>query len=152
MRTVRDAFSVIEDAGLSSDYIDPKTGEVRRKKGKTRQSEKDSCDINLILARYQKTGMLPEMIKADPRYGDFSAVPDFLEAQEIVAKATEQFEALDAAVRYRFENDPAKMLAFVADPKNGAELVKLGLAVKKEKATEVVAAALGGAAAQTPAG
>jgi len=100
--------------------------------GLTQQSMKDECDINRLMERYRKTGQLPDLVRKNPQYGDFSAVPDFLEAQNVIIRAQEQFDALPAKVRERFGNDPAKMLAFVADPKNGDELVKLGLAEKRK--------------------
>lgn len=94
----------------------------------TKQADLPSTDINLIMARYVKTGLLPELIQREPRYGDFSEVPDYLEAVGIVQLAEEQFMALDAAVRKRFDNDPAQFLEFATDPANGEELVKMGLA------------------------
>lgn len=105
----------------------------------TKQSEKEACDINNIMARFEKTGQLPEYIKENPQYGDFSDVGSFMEAQNIVAHAQAQFAALDAHIRQRFDNDPAKMLEFVEqaqqDQKKAEELVNLGLAVPREQAT-----------------
>lgn len=102
----------------------------------TKQSEKEACDINNIMARYQQTGVLPDMIRQDPQYGDFSDIGSFMEAQNIVAHANAQFAALDAHVRARFNNNPAEMLKFVEqaanDPEKGSELVKLGLAIPRE--------------------
>lgn len=97
----------------------------------TKQSEKDSADINNIMARYQKTGILPDLIKKEPRYGDFSEVTSYMDAIQIVQLAEEQFSALDAHIRKRFDNDPSKFLDFVHDPKNQDELVKMGLATRK---------------------
>lgn len=102
--------------------------------GKTKQADKDACDINKIMARYQKTGVLPDLIKKDPMYGDFSDVGTFQEALEKVQLAELQFAALDAHIRKRFENDPAKFLEFATDSKNSAELIKLGLATRNESA------------------
>lgn len=93
----------------------------------TSQADKDAADINNILRRYEKTGELPVMIERDPSWGDFSDVPSFQEALDIVAKAEDQFAALDAHVRRRFDNDPAKFLEFASDDKNKAEMAKLGL-------------------------
>lgn len=104
------------------------------------QAEKDSCDINNILKRFEKTGMLPEMIEREPRYGDFSEVPDYQQACEIVERAEAQFMALDAGVRSRFANDPSKFLEFMHDEKNVEEIVKMGLATKKETKPEVAPA------------
>lgn len=97
----------------------------------TKQSEAEACDINNIMKRYQATGLLPDLIERQPMYGDFSTVQTFHEAQGIVAQAREQFEALPAEMRDRFQNDPAKFLEFVENPKNEDELVKMGLATAK---------------------
>lgn len=93
---------------------------------------KDECDINNIMKKFEETGQLPNMIKENPQYGDFSDVPTYQEALHIVALAHEQFDALDAHVRKRFDNDPAKFLDFVNDPSNQEELVRLGLATKQD--------------------
>lgn len=100
-------------------------------KGLTKQSDSKDCDINLLFKRFERTGQLPEMIVRDGRYGDFSSVPDFQAAHEIVRHAEEQFMNLDAPVRNRFDNDPVKFLAFVSDPKNEDEMEKMGLLNKE---------------------
>lgn len=96
-------------------------------KGLTKQSDAKDCDINAIFKRYERTGQLPDLIVKDPTYGDFSNVPTYQEACEIVAKADEQFASLDVRLRNRFENDPVKFLEFVTDPKNIDEVEKMGL-------------------------
>jgi len=96
-------------------------------KGVTKQSDLKDTDINAIFKRFERTGQLPDMIKADGRYGDFSAVPDYQEAVSIVRTAEEQFANLDVTIRNRFENDPARFLAFATDEKNIDELEKMGL-------------------------
>lgn len=96
-------------------------------KGVTKQADKDGCDINLIMKRFEKTGVLPDLIKQNPVYGDFSSVPDFQSALEIVRKAETQFAALDPQIRSRFDNSAEAFLAFATDPANAAEMVKMGL-------------------------
>lgn len=102
---------------------------------KTKQSFKEECDINNILARYQTTGVLPDLILENPQYGDFSEVPDYHQALNLVSKAHEQFASLDAQVRSRFDNDPAKFLDFATNPQNTHEMVKMGLAVARPTET-----------------
>lgn len=94
---------------------------------KAKNSFKLECDINNIMARYNRTGQLPEMIKTDPQYGDYSEAPDFQEASNIVIKAREQFEALPAKVRERFQNSPETFLAFATDKSNREEMGRMGL-------------------------
>lgn len=97
----------------------------------TKQSFKDECDINVIVKRYRTTGILPEIIKQNPQYGEFADVPSYQEAQEIYLKANEQFMSLNSHVRDRFGHDPGKFLEFATNPKNAEEMIKLGLATKK---------------------
>lgn len=115
------------DEGISCGHH-PDTGEVL--KGMTDQSFKDECDINRIIDHALRTGEWPEPSKVSPIYGDFSSVEDFQGAMDIIAKGKEQFEALDAHIRKRFNNSPLDFLAFVADPANGEEMVKMKLAEK----------------------
>lgn len=98
---------------------------------RTKQSFKDECDINVIMAKMATTGVLPELIKENPQYGDFSEAPDYLMAQTIVLKANEQFDALPSKVRNRFHNEPSEFLAFASDASNAKEMVSLGLAVER---------------------
>lgn len=98
--------------------------------GKTVQAEKDNCDINKIMARYSKTGRLPELIKENPLYGDFSSPRELQDAINIVEKAQIQFNALDANIRGEFDNDPIKFLGFVENPENAKRLQEMGLANK----------------------
>lgn len=101
---------------------------------KTKQSHKDECDINKIIAKAVRAGGLPEA--PEGLYGDFSAVPDYMTAIETINRAQEQFEALPAKLRKRLNNDPQEFLAFMADPENRAELEKLGMVHKKSTALD----------------
>lgn len=98
---------------------------------KTKQSFKEECDINVIMKRYSQTGVLPPGVGI-AKYGDFAEVPDYIEAQNTLIQARQQFEALPSRVRDRFRNDPANMLAFVNDKKNKAEARVLGLLKDEE--------------------
>nr|QJB19179.1 MAG: internal scaffolding protein [Microvirus sp.] len=95
----------------------------------TRQSDKDDCDINVMMARYQNTGVEPRVNPRSPQWGDFTDVPGYQEALEIVRQAEEDFSVLPAETRDRFGNDPTQMLRFLQDESNRDEAVKLGLVV-----------------------
>lgn len=97
----------------------------------TQQHFKDECDINKILAKYAKTGQLPDMIKKNPIYGDFAESVDYHEAMNTMLLAQEQFANLPAEVRKRFQNEPQEFLEFANNPENLHEMVKLGLATYK---------------------
>lgn len=100
----------------------------------TKQSFKDECNINKIIAKYRKTGAIDHVNKNQPQYG-YATSNDFREAMEIVQKGQRIFDELPANVRAICEHDPAKFLEFVQDQNNSEELVKLGLATAKPRPT-----------------
>lgn len=98
----------------------------------TKSEFKEETDINNIIARYKKTGILPQpVMEAARRYGDFSSVPTYQEMFDRVHAAQEVFSALPAHVRKKFNNDPGEFLA-ASDTKEGLDLmIELGLATKR---------------------
>lgn len=105
--------------------------------GMTKQEFAEECDLNALMARYQRTGVLPQSDKR-PMYGDFSNLPDFMAAQEILLAATEAFNALPAVVRRQFDNDPAQFVAFAEDESNIDQLRVWGLAKPLDPPVEAV--------------
>lgn len=94
----------------------------------TKQSFKDDCDINKMIARYKTYGQpITHVNHNTPRYIDCVGVPEYHEAVAIIEAAEASFTALPAKVRARFKNDPSEMLAFCADEKNRQEAIELGL-------------------------
>lgn len=93
----------------------------------TQQHFKDECDINKIVARFKKTGVFDHVTTKTPTYGDFSNVQSYQDALGIVQRAEDSFDSLPSAVRKRFQNDPLELLAFMEDPGNYDEAVRLGL-------------------------
>lgn len=108
-----------------------------KEEGRTKQSFTEACDINKILELFSRTGQLPE--SKPKQYGDFSNVPDYVTAFNIVSQAQDQFYSLDAKVRAQFENSPELFLEFATNPSNVDEMVKLGLATKPIVAAPVAA-------------
>lgn len=97
-----------------------------------KQSFKDECDINLIVRRAEQTGVLPSLIKENPKFGDFSDPISYQDSLNLVIKAEAQFQNLSSHIRERFNNDPKKFLEFTANPANNHEMVTLGLAQKRQ--------------------
>lgn len=95
--------------------------------GRTKQQFRDECDVNLVMARYLKTGILDGSDPSTARYMDVSSSMDFHQAMTFIAEAQGQFYDLPANIRYRFKNDPGELLAFLENPFNKAEAVALGL-------------------------
>jgi len=113
----------------------------------TRQEFRDECDINVLMKKYEKSGLLPTNA-GSPQYGDFGNLPDFMEAQNTIAKANEAFALLPASVRLRFGNDPAEFVDFASDPDNLSDMRRWGLA--PPASDEAVLGAAGGAPGGQP--
>jgi len=96
---------------------------------RTKQSMKDECNINNIMAKYIRTRTISHFNKHSATYG-FAPATEFREALETVRVAEAMFMELPAAVRKRFQNDPAEFLNFVQDEKNAKEMEALGLTNK----------------------
>ena len=103
----------------------------------TKQSHGNECDINCIMARYTKTGIL-DHVRDDP--GQFVDVDpiDYHTACNIVADANSAFAELPGALRAKFNHKPENYLEFVHDPKNIPEMVELGM-LKPQKPIESTA-------------
>jgi len=110
-------------------------------KSMTKQSMKDECDVNLILARYVKTGLLSHVQERSPVYADVSEMGDFREALGRVDAVRDFFAGLPSQVRAFFKNDPATFLDFMSDEANREKAEELGL-VKKEEVAPAVAPAV----------
>lgn len=103
------------------------------------QHYKEECDINTILQKFNITGILPEQ-PLTARYGDFSGIGDYHTAMNRVIAVQDEFEALPAQIRARFNNDPAQLIEFLENSDNRPEAEELGLVEKA--AAEVVEAAI----------
>lgn len=93
----------------------------------TKQSFRDECDINTIMRRYERTGVLDHLSMQVPQFGEYMGSMSYQESLNAILYAQSQFAELSAEIRDRFANDPVKLLEFMEDPSNRAEAVKLGL-------------------------
>lgn len=110
--------------------------------GRTKQSFKAECDINNIMARYLKTGVLEHVRSTVGQYLDVTGA-DFQAAQELVAGAKSMFHMLPSDIRTRFENNPAEFLKFMENPKNAEEARELGLLPPEPKVATPLATPAG---------
>jgi len=101
--------------------------------GLTKQSMAKDTDINLIMAKYQKTGLVNFV---NENQGEYMEAPDmdFHEAIEYIAKSKELFDEMPSTLRKKFNNDPGEFLDFVHDENNADEMVSLGLAKRETEA------------------
>lgn len=118
--------------------IKDKTGNVikvqtiydeKLKPSKTQQQFKNECDVNKIIARFNKTGELTHLKKSKGVFTDLTYVTDYQTALDKVMKANQAFSELNSQTRNRFGNDPQNLVNFLQDPKNKAEAIELGLIV-----------------------
>lgn len=120
-----------------TEYDRPPSEGLKCGPGLTRQSEAAACDINKIVAQFDKTGVLPQ-VEREALFLDVSEVGDYREAVEQVQKVNDYFMTLPAAARAAFSNDPAEFLDAATDPAQQDKLRSLGLLPQVE---EVPAAA-----------
>lgn len=104
-------------------------------KNMTMDDFKRETDINHIVNQYMETGTLPTIrgkaFKARfPQFGDFTNCSDFQSIQFTLKASEEAFASLSSRIRERFDNDPAKLIAFLSDENNRAEAEELGLIEK----------------------
>ncbi|AXL14766.1 internal scaffolding protein [Microviridae sp.] len=100
---------------------------IKCPQGVTKQHHKAECDINQIMAKFQKTGLINHINENEAKYGDVSG-DDFYDSCLIIANANSMFEELPSTVRKNFDNDPGKFLKFVENPDNEGKLIEYGLA------------------------
>lgn len=94
----------------------------------TRQEFAKDCDINVLMAHYDKNAIVPPMNSKEPQYFDASSVPDFREALDIAREANEAFMRVPAIVRKELDNDVHEFVKYAADPANVDNMRKWGLA------------------------
>ena len=104
-----------------------------KKPSMTKQSFKKQCNINTIMSKYEKTGVLTHVNSKQPMYGDFSAIPDYRESLDKVIQAEESFLNLPAKLRDKFNHDPSEFMDFCLDPENRDQMIEMGLITPSEK-------------------
>lgn len=76
---------------------------------KTQQQFKEECDMNRIVKNAER-GIAPRFLaRGVPQFGDFSNVPNLMEAHNIMQRAQEAFMNLPAALRLELGNDPTRI-------------------------------------------
>jgi len=99
--------------------------------GLTKQEFGADSDINNIMKRVVRTGIMPVLQNAQPVFADVSTMPDFAEALRRTTAATQAFQQLPAHIRHEFHNDARQLVAFLADEKNRNRAEELGLVAPK---------------------
>jgi phage internal scaffolding protein len=102
----------------------------------TKQSHKAECDVNTILKKYEKTGVINHVNNVAPTYGNFLNIEEYQTSLNKIGMAEESFDALPAKIRKKFQNNPANLIEFLSKEENKKEALELGLLnkpVEKEK-------------------
>lgn len=111
------------------DTYKEKQGIIFKEPTMTIQSEKDNCDINVIMDRYATCGT-PLPYRTDgvqPVYADVSELGDYMENFQRCKQAEEMFNSLPSALRKELDNNPANLLPFIQDEKNKEMCYEYGL-------------------------
>lgn len=105
-----------------------------RSRSRTHQSYAKDADINNIMGKYKKTGVLgnPSISsQRSARFGDFSDLVDYPTMVSRIQQAQDDFMTLPSEVRAKFNHMVENALDFIADPANADEAVRLGLLPKE---------------------
>lgn len=95
----------------------------------TQQHFERETNINSIVSRYQKTGVLPTALIREVQFGEVG--PDLVQSLNKIKAAKEQFQLLPAKIREEFKNDPDQFMRFLADPHNFEKAKSLGIVEEK---------------------
>lgn len=96
-------------------------------KSLVKPSFQDECDINQIMAKFEKTAMIDHLNQNLGSYGDFTEAPtDLMDAMNKVNRAKEFFAGLRSDIRAQFDNDTMNFLQFLGRADHD-ELVEAGL-------------------------
>lgn len=98
---------------------------VTGQENKVDQSYKDLTTVKNLVARTEAKGLLRANVQFEGELDDFPNY-DFMEAQTMMAKATQAYDAMPDKVRSRFKN-AAEFMQFANDPTNAPEMIKMGL-------------------------
>ena len=94
-----------------------------------KQSFKKECDINHIMSKYLKTGLIEHVAKYNGKYGEsLPADFEYQDACNAVLEAQDIFMSIPSDIRRKFNNDPAEFLEFVNNPENIEKMYDMGLA------------------------
>lgn len=85
-------------------------------------SRKDSTDINKILVKARAGQAISHLNKYQGVYGDFTDMPDLLEANRRLEQGNKIFDDLPGEIKREFNQSPAEFFQFVNDPANANRL------------------------------
>jgi len=93
-----------------------------------KQSFGKECDINNIMRKFEKTGLVNHLNNHNGGYGNYIGYEDYHSSLNKILAADNAFKALPPAIRNKFSNDPAQFLEYAQNADNLPEMRELGLA------------------------
>jgi len=87
---------------------------VRCGTSRTKQAHASECDINAIVKRYDKDGVITHLRTDQANYADVSEMGTYRETLHTVREARSDFLNLPHEIRSEFDNDPAQYLDFLS--------------------------------------
>lgn len=139
---------------FEADFYSATTGvfvEIDPMEGMTRTEFGQECDINVLLAKYEKTGVLTHLANGQPEYFDCPDAPDLREHLALFDEAQAAFMRLNPRLRRdAFNDDPLNFVSFASDPANLDKMIEYGLAPPRKVADAVSAPSPAPAAATVP--
>lgn len=112
--------------GKRKRVVTPVIGDTR-----TKQYFKDECNIDNILAQYDRTGLINHVNEYQGNYEDVSNFQDYHTSMNQVLETNKLFMTLPSKMRLKFNNDPGSFVEFVSNPENKEEMIKMGLINEK---------------------
>lgn len=108
---------------------------------RTKQEFTKDCDINLIVKKYEKSGILSHLNRGKPSYVDNGDSVSLHEAMDKVMEAEGGFANLPAAVRDAANGDPVQLLEMLESEEGARVLEDAGMqlnlpAIPVERAPE----------------
>lgn len=95
--------------------------------GGAKQSMREECDVNLIVQRFQKTGLISHLADGVPSFVDVSELGDFRSVLEHCRSVEAYFQGLPAKVRAVFSNDSRSFMDYLEGNPGVGDLEELGL-------------------------
>lgn len=95
-----------------------------------KQSFKEECDVNQIMKKFKKTGLVDHLNTHKGQYGNFIGASDYHTSLNQILAAQESFQTIPSEIRAKFDNDAGQFLEFTQDPENYQEMIKMGLALE----------------------
>jgi len=91
------------------------------------QQYKDSTDVNTIMNKYEKTGVVTHLAKSQGYFKELGEPEDLLDAKMRLIKAERAFDALPAEIRAQCDHNPANFLTMLKDPTKKELLTQYGI-------------------------